>query len=159
MAICVKCSRKLGFFEAGSGGLCSACAIIDSGAVDLDQIEIGTLEVMEWEENIEAIILTTEGMIDRRVRDRLEIVSAEVAFGQHIFRDLFVAARDVFGGRSAAVQNTLRQARQQALYELKREAHLIGANAVIGVDLKYVELSSHSTMVLLVATGTAVILE
>lgn len=34
-----------------------------------------------------------------------------------------------------------------------------GANAVVGVDLDYVELGAHSTMVMLVASGTAVVIE
>jgi hypothetical protein len=34
-----------------------------------------------------------------------------------------------------------------------------GASAVVGVDLDYVELSSHKSMVMLVASGTAVVIE
>ena len=89
----------------------------------------------------------------------LKVISAEVAFGMNIFKDLFVEVRNIVGGRSKAVQDTMREARRTALYELKREAHEIGANAVVGVDLDYVELSAHSTMVMLVATGTAVVIE
>ena len=35
----------------------------------------------------------------------------------------------------------------------------VGANAVVGVDLDYVELSSMKPMVMLMASGTAVVLE
>ena len=34
-----------------------------------------------------------------------------------------------------------------------------GASAVVGVDLDYVELSSHKSMVMLVTSGTAVVIE
>jgi len=44
------------------------------------------------------------------------------------------------------------------MQELRNEAALVGANAVISVDFKYVELSTAGKMVLLVGTGTAVIL-
>ena len=77
----------------------------------------------------------------------------------NIFKDLFAAVRDVVGGLSDAVQKTMRDSRQTALYELKKEAHRVGANAVVGVDLDYVELSASGSMVLLVASGTAVIVE
>ena len=77
----------------------------------------------------------------------------------NIFKDLFAEVRDIVGGRSAAVRNTMRDARRTALYELKKEAHEVGANAVVGVDLDYVELSSHKSMVMLVASGTAVVIE
>ena len=43
-----------------------------------------------------------------------------------------------------------------ALYELKKDAHRVGANAVVGVDMDFVELSGAGNMVLLMASGTAV---
>ncbi|MDG1279957.1 MAG: heavy metal-binding domain-containing protein [Pseudorhodobacter sp.] len=72
---------------------------------------------------------------------------------------MFAGVRDIIGGRSEAVQKTMRDSRRTALYELKREAHAVGANAVVGVDLDYVELSGVGNMVLLVASGTAVRIE
>ena len=48
--------------------------------------------------------------------------------------------------------------RRTALYELKKEAHAVGANVVVGVDLDYVELNT-GVMVLLAASGTAVAVE
>ncbi|WP_245581538.1 heavy metal-binding domain-containing protein [Octadecabacter arcticus] len=38
-------------------------------------------------------------------------------------------------------------------------AHLVGANAIVGVDLDYVELSGAGNIVMLVACGTSVIIE
>ena len=72
---------------------------------------------------------------------------------------LFDGVRNVVGGRSEAVQETMRDCRRTALYELKREAYRVGANAVVGVDLDYVELSTSGSMVMLVASGTAVVIE
>jgi uncharacterized protein YbjQ (UPF0145 family) len=108
---------------------------------------------------IEAVMLTTETAPNLPIVERIEIVTAEVAYGMHIFKDLFASVRDIVGGRSKAVQNTMRDARRAALYELKKEAYEVGANAVVGVDLDYVELSSTGSMVMLVASGTAVIVE
>jgi uncharacterized protein YbjQ (UPF0145 family) len=45
------------------------------------------------------------------------------------------------------------------LYQLKVEADLVGANAVVGVHSDCVELSAAGSMVMLVASGTAVIIE
>lgn len=111
------------------------------------------------EANIEAVLLTTETAPNLPITERIEIVTAECAFGMNIFKDLFAGVRDVVGGRSEAVQNTMRDARRTALYELKKEAHAVGANAVVGVDLNYVELSAAGSMVMLVASGTAVRLD
>jgi len=108
---------------------------------------------------IEAVILTTETAPNLNITKRIEIVTAEVAFGMNIFKDLFAGIRDIVGGRSEAVQATMRDSRRTALYELKKEAHAVGANAVVGVDLDYVELSGAGSMVMLVASGTAVVID
>ena len=63
------------------------------------------------------------------------------------------------GGRSEAVQATMRDARETVLYELKREAHQLGANAVVAVSLNYTQIGDQGlNMILLVAVGTAVYL-
>lgn len=119
------------------------------------------LEIYDFQnrEAIDAVLLTTETATNLNIIERIEIVTAEVAYGMNIFKDLFAQTRDIVGGRSKAIQKTMRDARRTALYELKREAHSVGANAVVGVDLDYVELSSGSNMVMLVASGTAVVIE
>ena len=107
---------------------------------------------------IDAIMLTTETAPNLNITKRIEIVTAECAFGMNIFKDLFAGVRDIVGGRSKAVQDTMRDSRKTVLYELKKEACEVGANAVVGVDLDYVELSNAGSMVMLVASGTAVII-
>jgi len=113
----------------------------------------------EQVQEISSILLTTETAPDLNITKRIEIVTAECAFGMNIFKDLFASVRDIVGGRSKAVQQTMRDSRRTALYELKKEAYEVGANAVVGVDLDYMELSSGGAMVLLVASGTAVVVE
>ena len=109
---------------------------------------------------IDSILLTTETAPNLNITKRIEIVTAECAFGVNIFKDLFAGVRNVVGGRSEAVQKTMRDSRRTALYELKKEAYEVGANAVVGVDLDYVELAgTGSSMVMLVASGTAVVIE
>jgi uncharacterized protein YbjQ (UPF0145 family) len=104
------------------------------------------------------IILTTESNpIDLPVEERLEIITAECVFGINIFRDLFADVRNIFGGRSDSSQKVLRDARKKCLSELQLEAHSIGADAVIGINLDYNEFSGgNKSMLFLVASGTAV---
>ena len=73
-------------------------------------------------------------------------------------KPLFAAFRDFFGGRSKAVQDTLRDARRTVLAELRKEALMVGADAVIAIDLDYQEISGGQKhgMLMLVASGTAV---
>lgn len=107
------------------------------------------------------LILTTEfSMPEYSVTNRLEVITAECVFGMNMFRDMFASIRDVFGGRSGASQKVLRDARRTCLTELRREALIAGANAVIGVDLDYSEISGDGkSMLMVVASGTAVTIE
>lgn len=43
----------------------------------------------------------------------------------NIFKDLFAGVRNIFGGRSEAVQSTIRDARKTAPYELNEDAHAV----------------------------------
>ena len=58
-------------------------------------------------------------------------------------------------GRSGTHQKALREARETCLGELAEQADALGADAVVGVDLDYSEISGGGKgMVLLVASGT-----
>lgn len=159
MAKCAECGKKLGLFDPGTDGLCGYCSLGAEGRQMMVAAQEQQAIAAKREANIEAILLTTETAPNLPITERIEIVTAECAFGMNIFKDLFAGVRDVIGGRSEAVQKTMRDARRTALYELKREAHAVGANAVVGVDLDYVELSAAGSMVMLVASGTAVRLD
>lgn len=107
------------------------------------------------------IILTTEhGMAEYRVTERIEVITAECVFGMNLFKDFFASITDIFGGRSKSSQTVLRDARLTCLAELRREALIVGANAVIGMSLAYNEISGDDkSMLFVVASGTAVTVE
>jgi uncharacterized protein YbjQ (UPF0145 family) len=166
MADCIDCGTRIGFTNRGDLGRCTHCTVAYSAkykeeiAAQQKQAVAKSAEAARQRETaIEAVLLTTETAPSLNIVKRIEIVTAECAFGMNIFKDLFAGVRDIVGGRSEAVQKTMRDSRKTALYELKREAYLVGANAVVGVDLDYVELSTAGSMVMLVASGTAVIIE
>lgn len=105
------------------------------------------------------ILLTTETAPNLPIARRIDIVTAEVVIGMHLFKDVAGVFRDVFGGRSKTMQSGLRDARKLALDELRIEAASLGADAVVGVDLDYSEISGGGkSMLFLVASGTAVTL-
>lgn len=151
MATCKSCNKQVSMWEIRQGGVCNDCHY---GKSPEDKAREQKIDA-----KIDAIMLTTETAPNLKIMKRIEIVTAECAFGMNAFRDLFAGVRNIVGGRSEAVQQTMRDSRRVALYELKKEAYEVGANAVVGVDLDYVELSSSGSMVMLVASGTAVIVE
>lgn len=134
------------------GGVCNSCRSENSDAflspADRNQAAL------------DRIVLTTETVIDLPIAQRVAIVSAECVMGMNVFRDLGSLVRDVVGGRDAALQKALRDAREDVLSEIRRQAHELGADAVIAVDLDYSEISGGGkSMLFLVATGTAVRLQ
>ena len=107
------------------------------------------------------LIVTTEfSMAEYTVTKRIEVITAECVFGMNLFKDFFAGIRDIFGGRSSASQKVLRDARRTCLTELRREGLIVGANAIVGVDLDYSEiLGDGKSMLFVVVSGTAVTVE
>lgn len=104
-----------------------------------------------------ANLATTPNFPGREIRETLGIVTAECVLGVNIFRDLLGSVRDIVGGRSGAHQKALQQARETCLEDLAQRAGELGADAVVGIDLDYNEISGGGKgMLFLVASGTAV---
>jgi len=105
------------------------------------------------------IITTTNNIEGKKIIKYLGVVTGEAILGANIFRDMFAAVRDIVGGRSASYERELGKAREIALDELEDWAEELGANAVVGVDLDYESFGQTNGMMMVSATGTAVILE
>lgn len=105
------------------------------------------------------IVTTTPGLEGRRIVRYVGIASGEAIVGANLFRDLFASVRDIVGGRAGAYENVLASARETALAEMRETAERMGANAVVGVDLDYETLGSGGSMLMVCASGTAVVIE
>jgi uncharacterized protein YbjQ (UPF0145 family) len=106
------------------------------------------------------MIISTTPSIEGHTVDRyLGIVSGEAILGANIFKDLFAGIRDIVGGRSGAYEDELRKAQAIALEELEARARGMGANAIIGVDLDYETVGQGGSMLMVSASGTAVVLK
>jgi uncharacterized protein YbjQ (UPF0145 family) len=106
---------------------------------------------------MDILVSTTSVIEGRPVSKYLGIVTGEAIIGANIFRDMFAAVRDIVGGRSATYEKGLAEARDLALNEMKQKAVSMGANAVIGVDLDYEVLGQNNGMLMVSASGTAVV--
>jgi uncharacterized protein YbjQ (UPF0145 family) len=84
-------------------------------------------------------------------------VTGEAIIGANIFRDLFASVRDIVGGRSATYERGLAEARDLALKEMQQKAVALGANAVIAVDIDYEVMGQGNGMLMVSASGTAVV--
>ncbi|WGH77574.1 YbjQ family protein [Jannaschia ovalis] len=140
-----------------SGSLCKRC---NASRLKAEQDPVQHISRQKQDADIAAIMVTTETCLNGLVAERLGVVGAECAYGMNIFKDLFAGVRNIVGGRSSAIQDTMREARATVVEELRREAHSLGADAVVGLDLDYTQIGDSGwNMVLVVATGTAVTLK
>ena len=100
---------------------------------------------------------TTNAIEGHPVREYLGIVTGEVIVGANLFRDLFASITDIVGGRSGKYEDVLARARKEAIGEMEAEAARLGGNAVVGVDLDYEVLGQNGSMLMVSASGTAVV--
>jgi len=104
------------------------------------------------------MIVTTTNCIDgKKVLEYKGIVFGEVISGVDAIKDIAAGFTNFFGGRSKSYEGELIQAREEALEELKNRAYAVGANAVIGIDIDYEVLGQGGNMLMVTASGTAVV--
>ena len=85
------------------------------------------------------ILTTTPGIQGKNIVSYQGIVFGEVISGVNFLKDF--------------------NAREQALAELEQRAMERGANAVVGIDIDYEVLGTDNGMLMVTASGTAVIVE
>ena len=105
------------------------------------------------------LLTTTPSVEGRRITRYCGVVCGEAIMGANIFKDLFAGLRDIVGGRSGTYEKELQRAREIALKELQERAAAMGANAVVGVDLDYEVMGRENGMLMVAASGTAVVIE
>lgn len=105
------------------------------------------------------IISTTPTLEGKRIIEYKGIVFGEVVSGVDFVKDFAAGLTNFFGGRSNSYEGELIGSRQSAIDEMKQRANQMGANAVVGVDIDYEILGSANNMIMVIASGTAVVVE
>lgn len=105
------------------------------------------------------ILTTTPHVEDRKIVEYKGIVFGEVINGVDFVKDFAAGLTNFFGGRSGSYEGELIEARKNALDEMEARARQLGANAVVGIDIDYEVLGQGNNMLMVTASGTAVVLE
>jgi len=105
------------------------------------------------------ITTTTPSVEGKRIIEYRGIVFGEVISGVNFVKDLAASFTNFFGGRSGSYEEELIQARENAVREMEQRAASMGANAVVGVDIDYEVLGADNGMLMVTASGTAVVIE
>ena len=105
------------------------------------------------------LLSTTPAIEGHAIREYKGVVFGEVITGVNFLKDFAASVRNFFGGRSGSYENELVQARQNAMEEMAQRARSMGANAVVGIDIDYEVLGADNGMLMVTASGTAVIID
>ncbi|GAA6185107.1 MAG: heavy metal-binding domain-containing protein [Aliiglaciecola sp.] len=102
------------------------------------------------------LVTTTNNLDGKKIEHYYGVVVGEAIMGANILKDIFASIRDIVGGRSGSYEQELTKARKIAFTELTEEARMMGANAVIAVDIDYEVIGQNGSMLMVSICGTAV---
>jgi len=105
------------------------------------------------------IVTTTPSVEGRKIIEYKGIVFGEVISGVDFIKDFAAGLTNFFGGRSGSYEGELIEAREKAIAEMINRAKSAGASAVVGVDVDYEVLGQANNMLMVTASGTAVVVE
>lgn len=105
------------------------------------------------------LISTTSSIEGKTIKEYRGVVFGEVINGVNFIRDFTAGITNVLGGRSTEYEEELIDTRAEALNEMIKRAEKIGANAIIGTKVDYETIGENGSMLMVVASGTAVVIE
>ncbi len=105
------------------------------------------------------IISTTPSLPGYKIKKVLGVVTGVSPRTRGVLGRFIAGIETVFGGEISAFTKEIEKARVEAIERMKTKAIKLGANAVVGVDLETSDLGLGSGIILISATGTAVVVE
>lgn len=106
------------------------------------------------------MILTTTPTIEgHTINEYKGVVAGETIIGANFIKDFFASIRDVVGGRSGSYEKVLMEARETSMKEMVERAALMGANAIVGIDVDYETIGQNGSMLMVATSGTAVVID
>ena len=104
------------------------------------------------------ILSTTPQIEGHTIREYKGVVTGETIIGANFVKDFFAGIRDIVGGRSASYEQVLREAKDTSMKEMMERAQVIGANAIVGIDIDYETIGANGSMLMVATSGTAVVI-
>ncbi len=104
------------------------------------------------------IILTTTCNVDGyEINQYIDVVTKQIVVGAGLYTEFFAGFTDVFGGRSAKVEDRLSELINIGRSEILGIAANLDADAIIGYKLDIDEISGKNTFMFMInVSGTAV---
>ena len=107
------------------------------------------------------LMSTTSTLEGKKIKEYRGIVFGEVVNGVNFTKDFLASITNFVGGRSKEYEEEIVNARADAVKEMMDRAKKIGANGLVGVkvDVETISVNENVVMLLVVASGTAVVVE
>ena len=105
------------------------------------------------------IITTTPSIEGYKIKKVLGVVTGLTPRTRGFFGQFLGGIQSIFGGEITAFTEELEKARGEAIERVRTKAMNLGANAIVGLDLETSDMGLKVPIVVLSATGTAVIVE
>lgn len=137
---CRKCGKQLP--ENSEDDLCTICKdVLKIQAKEISKLEEKKKELEKLKVNPSMVIISTTPFLDGySIEEYVSIEAAEVVIGSGFYADITASLTDFLGDRSLPYEKKLTQARKQAFNILKEKAVACGGNAVVGIDIDYMEI-------------------
>jgi len=105
------------------------------------------------------IITTTPTIQGYRIKRVLGVVTGLTPRTRGMLGKFVGGIQSMFGGEVTAFTSELEKARFEAMERVRSKAINMGANAIIGLDLETSDMGFQMGVVVISATGTAVVVE
>ena len=105
------------------------------------------------------IVTTTPTAAGYKIKKILGVVTGLTPRTRGVGGKIVAGIQSMLGGEVTAFTTELEKARVEAIGRVQSKALELGANAIVGLDLETSDLGLQSGIVVISATGTAVILE
>jgi len=129
--ICNKCNNKFGPIQITHIDGISYCKGCINSVIKEKERKRATV-TPEQIKNI--IISTTNDLLGYEITEYRDPITVQVVMGVDAWRDLLGSLRSFWGGRSKSLERELTSGYAFAIDDMKREACLRGADAVIGAE-------------------------
>ena len=103
------------------------------------------------------IIVTTNEIEGKKIKEAKGLVQGSTVKAKHVGRDIGASFKTLVGGEIKGYSDLMKEARDEALERMIKEAEKLGANAVIGMRYQTAQIMASAAEV--VAYGTAVVVE
>lgn len=105
------------------------------------------------------IMATTPTIQGYRIKKVFGVVTGLTPRTRGVLGQFVGGIQSMFGGEVTAFTTELEKARVEAMGRVKTKAMNLGANAIVGLDLETSDIGLQVPIVVISATGTAVIVE